>query len=303
MSRAFEREAVDVEELVRLAYGVHMVDRVTPAGVLAMRGPPSIGGSSTAMIGAMLALGATVDTSTAGATFLGRAHQMQAVADDFLDVHDAVLRLPRMWADIPGGQAAEFVVWDEAGLVHDARRLGFDVDARRNEWGSITSARIAPLRHDGAAPAGPKAYRNGVILAAQAADEGEGESCPLYPALRSIEAPMRPLYLIEPAVQIIVNAKAGTRPDLPRLHVESWRPVYGGKRKAVGRAPVWETPPAEVALQRATYAAWRFGLAVLAGMLDGLDRFTVTGPRVAEAPWIGDNDRAPVGHVLENLTG
>ena len=114
---------------------------------------------------------------------------------------------------------------------------------------------------------------------------------------------MRPLYLIEPAVQIIVNGRAGTRPDLPRLHVESWRPVYSGKRKAVGRAPVWETPPAEVALQRASYAAWRFGLTLLAGQLAGLDRFNVTGPSVSEAPWLGDNEPAPCVRTLESLTG
>lgn len=291
-----------MEELVRLAYGVHMVDRVTPAGILALRGP-SLCASPTATIGSMLALGTRVDTSATGATFLGRAHQMQAVADDFLDVHDAVLSLPRMWADIPGGQAAEFVVWDERGLLEDARRLGFDVDARVREDGTISSARIAPLRHDGAAPAGPKAYRNGVVLAAQAASEGDGAACALYPAPRSIEAPMRPLYLIEPAVQLIVNGRAGTRPDLSRLHVENWRPVYGGKRKAVGRGPVWETPPAEVALQRATYAAWRFGLTVLAGLLTGLDRFDVAGPSVAEAPWLGDNEPAEGVRVLESLTG
>ena len=173
MARPKGRELIDIEGLLRLAYGVHMVDRVTPAGILAMR-KPSAGASPTAMIGAHVALGAAIDTSRAGATFLGKAHQMRVVEDDFLDVHEAVLSLPRMWADIPGGQAAEFVVWDEPGL-HDARRLGFDVDATLAPDGSIRSARIAPLRHDGAAPAGPRVYRNGVVLAAQVPAEGEGE--------------------------------------------------------------------------------------------------------------------------------
>lgn len=112
---------------------------------------------------------------------------------------------------------------------------------------------------------------------------------------------MRPLYLIELAVQLIIDGQASTQSDLPRLHVESWRPVYGGKRKAVACVPVWETPPAEVLLQRATYAAWRFSLTLLAGQLTSLDRFNVTGPSVSE-PWIGNNEPALCARVLESLT-
>lgn len=267
------RETIDVEDLLVRAYREQVVDRISPAGLLALR-RPSLGlGSPTALVVAHMALGTAIDGTAAGAAFLGRAGQMRAVADDYIDLHDAVLSLPRFYADLTGGPG--FVVWTEADLRASPH---FAV------IGQAPALRITPRRRD-LPERRPAGFRNGVAVAAPA---------------EAAEGPSRALHLIEPAVALVACGRAGVRPDVSPLRIERLRPRYAGQRKVVGHDPVYETAPATVALERATYAVWHHALTLLAGLLAGLERFQVVGPSAPSAPW---DDGLPVGIAEARLTG
>lgn len=78
-------KAMDVEELLIWAFQDQKIEAV--AGKMRPRGP---GGSNASSLGELLALGCRVDTSSAGANFLGgvQCHEDAAV------IYDAVMALP-----------------------------------------------------------------------------------------------------------------------------------------------------------------------------------------------------------------
>jgi len=100
------------------------------------------------------------------------------------------------------------------------------------------------------------------------------------------EPPMRRLQKINTSVLVILNARAGTRPDVDELEVEYMRPVYRGRNEEViGYEPIYVTSPEIVAVQRAEYQTWHCALGLLAAQLTNLALFDVSGPAAPFAPW------------------
>ena len=258
-----DREIIDVEDLLTRAYAEQYVDRITPEAILQVQ-RPSMGGSSTAGVLRHIALGTTVDTSSAGANFLGRANMMGAIADDWLAVHDAVLALPFYLVETHG--ELDFTVWDRSTFA-DAEASGAVIDGAGRSWW------IGPKRRSAHGPRQPRALRNGKALDAE----------PEAP-----RAERRPLHYVEATVLMIGQGRARERPWVSPLVVERWRAVYADAHRSVAdHDPVWETHLATVAIERATYAVWHASLCDLAGKLGNLERFDVRPPAASPTPWLG----------------
>lgn len=106
------------------------------------------------------------------------------------------------------------------------------------------------------------------------------------------EATGRPVLLEQACTTalLIVNAKAGSRPD---WH-EGWSRPAGAPARDAGPVDRWGrrrkrvegVSVEDVMHARALYLVWRAALDCLAATLDGaLERFDVTGPAAPAAPW------------------
>jgi hypothetical protein len=96
----------------------------------------------------------------------------------------------------------------------------------------------------------------------------------IAPAYEPEETTPHPLEEVSAAVLVILNGRAGSRPD--------WHPDWRPGSLATDGAP----DRREVMHARAVYLAWRLALTRLATQLKGvLTDFDVTPPQAPEAPW------------------
>ncbi|SCM73407.1 hypothetical protein KL86PLE_110055 [uncultured Pleomorphomonas sp.] len=145
---------------------------------------------------------------------------------------------------------------DDAAIVHDAVLALGDafLEWRARDTVELWDARLA-------------ADRGMVLLRSKS-------GLMIAPAYEPEETAPVPLETISTSVLIILNGRAGNRPE---WHPD-WRP---GSRASEG-----EPDRREVMHARAVYLAWRLGLCRLAEALAGrLADFDVVGPEAPEAPW------------------
>lgn len=121
------KETIEIEALLRRAYGQYRVHKVSPATVLglgrAIRSSAPSGFQATMDI---LALGTRVDTSGAGAKMAGMQSMAAATPDDMLIVHDHVLALSD-WL-IEGAASAEPTVWRRDEIKENGWRVEAQAD-------------------------------------------------------------------------------------------------------------------------------------------------------------------------------
>lgn len=123
------KETIEIEALLRRAYGQYRVHKVSPATVLGLGAGRQSAPSGFAATMAILELGTRVDTSGAGAKMAGMQSMAAATPDDLLVVHDHVLALAD-WL-IEGVETAEPVVWRR----DDIRESGWSIEKRADgEW-------------------------------------------------------------------------------------------------------------------------------------------------------------------------
>lgn len=115
------KETIEIEALLRRAYGQYRVHKVSPATVLGLGAVKLSAPSGFAATMAILELGTRVDTSGAGAKMAGLQSMAAATPDDLLVVHDHVLALSD-WL-IEGAEGVEPAVWRRQDIAANGWRL------------------------------------------------------------------------------------------------------------------------------------------------------------------------------------
>lgn len=121
------KETIEIEALLRRAYGQYRVHKVSPATVLGLGAVKLSAPSGFAATMAILELGTRVDTSGAGAKMAGLQSMAAATPDDLLVVHDHVLALSD-WL-IEGADTAEPTVWRREEIAANGWRVETLADA------------------------------------------------------------------------------------------------------------------------------------------------------------------------------
>lgn len=121
------KETIEIEALLRRAYGQYRVHKVSPATVLGLDAVKLSAPSGFAATMAILELGTRVDTSGAGAKMAGLQSMAAATPDDLLVVHDHVLALSD-WL-IEGAEGAAPVVWRREEIAANGWRVEKQGDA------------------------------------------------------------------------------------------------------------------------------------------------------------------------------
>ncbi|PZR94157.1 MAG: hypothetical protein DI537_08695 [Stutzerimonas stutzeri] len=121
------KETIEIEALLRRAYGQYRVHKVSPATVLGLGAVRQSAPSGFAAARSILELGTRVDTSGAGAKIAGLQSMAAATPDDMLIVHDHVLALSD-WL-IEGAESAEPTVWRRDEIAANGWRTEKHADA------------------------------------------------------------------------------------------------------------------------------------------------------------------------------
>lgn len=120
------KETIEIEALLRRAYGQYRVHKVSPATVLGLGAVRQSAPSGFAAAMSILELGTRVDTSGAGAKIAGLQSMAAATPDDMLVVHDHVLALSD-WL-IEGAESAEPTVWRRHEIAANGWRIEKQAD-------------------------------------------------------------------------------------------------------------------------------------------------------------------------------
>lgn len=121
------KETIEIEALLRRAYGQYRVHKVSPATVLGLGAVKLSAPLGFAATMAILELGTRVDTSGAGAKMAGLQSMAAATPDDLLIVHDHVLALSD-WL-IEGAETAAPTVWRRDEIAANGWKLEKQGDA------------------------------------------------------------------------------------------------------------------------------------------------------------------------------